>query len=288
MKTLWNFILLMAVLCLAGCKEEEEEVNSFKEQAEALKEALCFNGKYVEREFENTLFKEHHGKAVSKQKDYTFTPDGRGKLTTYFINQTAVGYTTSEQELTWSVSDEPPLQLKIRIGDMETFVLSDVSVNKDFLTSSSTDWNKELIAPKNLSAEDILSYSVEDLYMWQERRDLQMFVFTVPCVLTVKTKDGTMRFIRDFYGKNASGFPHGFFDKVGSEYVLSPGDYEADIYFRVNPSSPIFYEIDRRQEKLDFKTTTTNGSVRYNFPVGRISEDHSLTFIDSKKDYQLD
>ena len=284
MKKIMSFILLLGVLCLAGCSKEEE--TSFKEQTESLKEALCFNGKFVEREFENVSFNNYHGKSVSKQKEYTFTLDGKGMLTTYFINQTAIGYTKTQDNLTWSISEEPPVQIKIRINDMETFVLSGVSVNEETLSSSSIDWSKELIARKDLTSEDIVSYSVDNLYMWQQRKDVQMFVYTAPCLLTVKTKDGTMRFIREHHGSNASGFPHGGFEKYGSEYVLIPADYEADIYFRVNPSSPIFYEIDRKQEKLDFNTAT-NGTVRYNFPVGHISESHELSFIDSKKDYLL-
>ena len=193
MKKIMSFILLLGVLCLAGCSKEEES-NSLKEQSEALKAALCFNGKFVEREFENVSFNDYNGKSVSKQKDYTFTPDGKGRLTTYFINQTAMGYTTTEDELTWSISEEPPLQLNIRVGGMETFILNNVSINEEMLSSSSVNWDKELIATKDLSAEDVLSYSVDNLYIWQKRKDIQMFVYTAPCLLTVKTKNGIMRF----------------------------------------------------------------------------------------------
>lgn len=114
-----------------------------------------------------------------------------------------------------------------------------------------------------------------------------MFVYMTPTILTVNTKSGTMRFIRSRFGYNAIGFPHGEFEKVGGKYVLIPGDYEAEIYFHVNPSNRIFYNTGKSLNKLGFKTITDK-YMEYNFPIGHIAEDHSLSFIENGKTYILE
>lgn len=282
---------MMGLFCLAGCSKGEEDPTQdeqkYKEQVETMRDSICFNGKFVEREFENAVFQSQNLKVVTKQKDYTFTADGKGKLTTYFINETAEGHKISEENFTWSFSNTPPLSLKIKIGQLESFVLEEVSVDKEKLSFKSGDWAKELIVTNELSEKDIISYSVENLHGWNKKQDMQMFVYTTPAILTVNTKSGTMRFIRGRFGYNAIGFPHGLLEKNGGEYTLCPGDYEADIYFCVISTSPIFYDVDRSSEKLGFKIST-NSHVEYNFPIGHIAEDHSLTFLDNGKTYTLE
>lgn len=283
-----NFIFLLSIIILAGCgKEEGLSDNSSEKQAETLKKELCFGGKFVERELKEMIAHNQNIKAVVKQKDYVFNPDGKGTLTTYTINQTFEGYKSTEEPFTWSISDTAPFSLKIRVGQMGTFSLDEAVVNDEFLSFKNGDWNKELIASKNLAEDDIVSYSVEYLHGWTERRNLEMYVFITPSILTVNTKEGKMRFIRNRYGYNSIGFPYGTFEKKGNEYVLIPSDYKANIYFQVNPTSPIFYDKTVNPNEMEFKTIE-NGSTKYNFHIGHINQDHSLSFIDNNKDHQID
>lgn len=311
MKKIISFILLLGVLCLAGCssgKEESEEIFNevekpsedekpsqeeieaelFKKQVQALKDSLCFNGKFVERQFKELSAHSNNLKAVVKQKDYTFTSDGKGKLKTYTLTNSGLeDYTESEADIEWSVSNTPPLSLKIKTGEIESFSLEEVKVDNGVLSFKNGDWPKELIVSDTLSSDDVISYSVEHLYGWTENRGEDVIINITPTILTVKTKNGVMRFIRGRFSYNTIGFPQGKWEEREGSYVKDSGFFEQDIYFSVAPSTSIFYDVYRTEKSLDFRTENSSGYLEYNFKVGHITEDHTLTMFDNNKDYQL-
>ena len=305
MKKLWYMVLTVALSCMTGCSSGGDEMpeqkppventpseeqkpskeEEIKKEIEGLKKDLCFGGKFVERVFKDFSAHNNSFKAVTKQKDYHFYKEGKGTVMTYVLTtDTDKGFTFSEEDFTWSVSSTVPLSLKITVEGTESFAMEEVSVTDSTLSSKNTDWNKELVLADDLKVEDIESYSVEHLHGWVEKRNGEPYVYITPTILTVKTKDGVMRFIRNRRGYDTLGFAQGYYRNTTTG---ESGYFDENIYFRTPSDAPIFYWVELNKDELDFKTNDYK-STQYNFPVGYVSEEQVLTLMDNKKEYEID
>lgn len=305
MKKLWYIVLAVTLSCMTGCggggdeiPEQEPPVENTpseeqkpskeeetKKEIEKLKKDLCFGGKFVERTFKDLSAHNNSFKAVTKQKDYCFYEDGKGAVVTYVLTtDTDKGFTSSEESFTWSVSSTIPLSLKITVEGTESFAMEEASVTDSTLSSKNADWSKELILAGELKAEDIESYSVEHLHGWVEKRNGEPYVYITPTILTVQTKKGVMRFIRNRRGYDTLGFAQGYYSNTTTG---ESGYFAENIYFRTPSDAPIFYWIELNKDGLDFETHDYK-STQYNFCVGHVSLEQELVLIENKKEYDID
>lgn len=293
MKATKNLFLIAILCCFFSCSGGDDLPGSSQpslgEQIESLEKALCYDGKFVEREFKDLTANNNSFKAVVRQKDYVFSSDGTGSVTSYVLTtQTHKGFTSTEEDFTWSISRTLPLSLKIKIDEMESFSLEEVYVDSEKLSSKSTDWVKEIIISDSWEAKDIQSYSIEHLYPWIRKDETESYTFLTPTILTVRTKNGIARFIRSYKGYSTLGFPQSqktIYDDKGVQ--LGFGYIAENIYFRVAPIDHIFYDVSFRENTLDFKTKENN-ITQYNFYIGHVSEDQELRVIDNLKNYNVE
>lgn len=305
-----KFFILAAIVCLVGCgggsddlpelnnpetekpsKDDEElkKKEEIKKQVTELKKALCYDGMFVEREFKESTSNGYESIIVVKQKNYTFTSDGKGKVITYIPNSNIDrGYNLSKSDIEWSIAEELPLSLKVKTGSSSSFTLENVSVADNVLKAKDTEWLKEIKLKEGLKNSDVKSYSVENMNSWHKKvNESESRVYFTPSILSVNTEKGTARFIMRSADYGSVGYLQPTWEKVEHFVSVGKGFFDCNIYFYVlTNDTPVFDVIISKDERaFAMKSGTATG---YNFYIGNITSEFVLETIDNNKSYNVE
>lgn len=301
MKKLYAF-LLMGAFCFS-CSEtpddptcdipdKDEEQNQEENPDEKPEETyiditnkLCDGSRFIDREYEeysSPLLGVY--KAVPKQKEYSFSKDGNGSVTTYIAENTPRGYTQDVTAFTWSATNQKPVELRISLADGETVKLENVSIEENLLSFTGDTWCKELSVTSVWESQEIISYSV-DFFAYPTTASVPPYMIALelsPACLTVTTEEGQATFITSIYGINPSvtGMPCYSTDGFSLTY------YGNNIYACVDTKTAqypySFFEIITETEDMPF---SKDGKMY--FYIGKFDrKTKQFSLIESNKTYQ--
>lgn len=285
MKKQFAFILIASIM--AGCSSDAPEGNDDKtEQPQTvdITESLCDGSRFVERTYEekNTPYLGVY-KTVPSQKEYLFSEDGKGELTTYLAENTPRGYSQDVTEFTWSATNKEPVTLNISLSDGEKIKLENVKVEESELSYSSGSWSKELTVKNMWSSSYVEEYSADFSYYTSTESQppyLQCIVFS-PARLNVSTSAGKVTFITSAYGVNPSTISLPAYSKNGGPLTY----YDCYIYACIDTQSAYypysFFDIVTETKEKPF---SENGKMY--FYLGEFDgEKEQLHLIESNKKY---
>lgn len=272
---------------MAGCSSDSpEKENSNEEQVQEtdITELLCGEFRFIDRKYEEKSTPSLGVyKTVPSQKEYLFSEDGKGELTTYLAENTPRGYSKDVTEFTWSATNKEPVTLNISLSDGEKITLENVKVEESELSYYSGSWSKELTVKNMWSSSYVGEYSADfSFYTSTESQPpyLQCVVFS-PASLTVSTSEGKVTFITSAYGVNPSTISLPAYSKDGGPLTY----YDCYIYACIDTQNAYypysFFDIVTETEEKPF---SENGKMY--FYLGEFDgEKEQLYLIESNKKY---
>lgn len=249
MKKQFVFLLLYAII--AGCSpenpekekinwgqtddsnKEDEDIteNDNEEQGQTLDitEKLCDGFRFIDRKYEEKstpLFGVY--KTVPIQKEYLFSEDGNGSLTTYVAENTPRGYSQEITDFTWSSTNKKPVTLKISLADGESLKLENVEIGNEELSFTSGLWTKEIMVKNAWSRPYVERYTVDFSYYdsTESQPPYLVCLNLSPARLTVTTSIGKVTFITYPYGVNPTSITMSAYSKDGGTLTY----YDSYIY----------------------------------------------------------
>lgn len=285
MKKQFTFILIISIL--AGCSSEDPIVN--KEEIEHpqtvdITASLCDGSRFIEREYEekSTPMLGVY-KTIPMQKEYSFSKEGKGTLTTYIAESTPRGYSQDITDFTWSATNKKPVTLNISLADGERIKLEDVNIQENELSYSSGTWYKELSVEKVWNSSDVEEYSADFSYYTSEGSQppyLKCIVFS-PARLSVTTSEGEVTFITSSYGVTPFTVPLPAYSKDGGPLTY----YDSYIYACVDTEESYYpYSFFQIVAEIEEKPFSENGKMY--FYLGKFDGiKKELDLIESNKKY---
>lgn len=288
MKKLLLLLLLLPffVACSSNSDDPTETPPTETEEKIDITNDLCDGSRFIKREFKdyNSPLTGPY-KAVMTQREYVFSKDGTGKLTTYVAESTPRGYVQSVSGLTWSATDKEPVSLNVSIDGGENFTLKDVEFTENRLESDDEDWSREMTIKEALSKEYIKSYSIDmEWSKGQASMPPYMICLNVsPARLNVNTTKGSVTYITSLYGYKTVEIAMSCYSENWGPLKYMDGYIYAcvDVKNAYYPFS--FCEIVRETEEKPF---TEDGKMY--FYLGKFDkETENFTMIEKNKEYEL-
>lgn len=285
MKKQFAFILIASIM--AGCSSDAPEVNDDKtEQPQTvdITESLCDGSRFIERTYEekSTPYLGVY-KTVPSQKEYLFSEDGKGELTTYLSENTPRGYSQDVTVFTWFATNKEPVTLNISLSDGEKIKLENVKVEESELSYSSGSWSKELTVKNMWSSSYVEEYSADFSFYTSEGAQppyLKCIIFS-PAKLSVTTSEGEVTFITSSYGVNPFSVSLPAYSKDGGPLTY----YDSYIYACVDTEESYYpYSFFQIVAEIEEKPFSENGKMY--FYLGKFDGiKKELDLIESNKKY---